>query len=128
MHTPRGLSPRCLHGWEGRMIVQPEAIGLEKDTAVADAERDVPLKLTAAEFRRAGHDLVDMIAQFLESVPERPVARNGSPESVRALLRAGEPLPEAGATSTELLRSAADVLFDHSLLNGHPRFFGYITS
>ena len=27
-----------------------------------------------------------------------------------------------------LLDDAADLLFDHSLFNGHPRFFGYITS
>src|SRR6185436_6101585 len=27
-----------------------------------------------------------------------------------------------------LLREAAGLLFDHSLFNGHPRFFGYITS
>src|SRR6185436_15190579 len=27
-----------------------------------------------------------------------------------------------------LLRDAADLLFSHSLLNAHPRFYGYITS
>ena len=27
-----------------------------------------------------------------------------------------------------LLDEAADLLFGHSLFNGHPRFFGYITS
>lgn len=26
------------------------------------------------------------------------------------------------------MRGAADLLFDHSLFNGHPRFWGYITS
>ena len=35
-----------------------------------DVVRDVPLAMSAAEFRQAGHELVDMIAQFLESVPE----------------------------------------------------------
>jgi glutamate/tyrosine decarboxylase-like PLP-dependent enzyme len=93
-----------------------------------DVDREVALAMSAAEFRQAGHSLVDMIAQFLESVPERPVARSASPESVRALLHAGQPLPETGTDAMELLRSAADVLFDHSLFNGHPRFFGYITS
>jgi aromatic-L-amino-acid decarboxylase len=33
-----------------------------------------------------------------------------------------------GASAGELLRRAADLLFEHSLFNGHPRFFGYITS
>ncbi|HEX2166327.1 MAG TPA: aminotransferase class V-fold PLP-dependent enzyme [Longimicrobiales bacterium] len=109
------------------MTTQREPIRLPGDPK-GDVERDVPLAMTAAEFRRAGHDLVDMIAQFLESVPERPVARNGSPQSVRTLLRTGEPLPQSGISSGEALRSAAEALFDHSLFNGHPRFFGYITS
>jgi aromatic-L-amino-acid decarboxylase len=111
------------------MNTQPEAMKPAYPAApMEDVEREIPLAMSASEFRHAGHGLVDMIAQFLESVPEQPVARNGSPESVRALLRAGEPLPDSGTATTELLRSAADALFAHSLFNGHPRFFGYITS
>ncbi|SFZ89947.1 hypothetical protein SAMN05428642_101653 [Flaviramulus basaltis] len=30
--------------------------------------------------------------------------------------------------ATELITKATDLLFNHSLLNGHPKFFGYITS
>ena len=37
-------------------------------------------------------------------------------------------LPESGSDPAELLRSVAPQLRDHSLYNGHPRFFGYITS
>ena len=37
-------------------------------------------------------------------------------------------MPEDGAEPGELLQHAAGLLFEHSLLNGHPRFFGYITS
>ncbi|MEX0741897.1 MAG: aminotransferase class V-fold PLP-dependent enzyme, partial [Phycisphaeraceae bacterium] len=37
-------------------------------------------------------------------------------------------LPESGTDPGELLGSTAKLLFDHSLFNGHPRFFGYITS
>lgn len=111
------------------MTMQPESMNAVQGAAVLqDVEREVPLAMGAVEFRQAGHELVDMIAQFLESVPERPVARSSSPDAVRALLRADERLPETGSGTAELLRSAADVLFDHSLFNGHPRFFGYITS
>ena len=111
------------------MKMQPESTTAAPVAATLhDVARDAPLAMSAGEFRQAGHELVDMIAQFLESVPERPVARSSSPDSVRALLRAGEGLPETGSGTAELLRSAADVLFDHSLFNGHPRFFGYITS
>lgn len=80
------------------------------------------------EFRRLGHELVDSLAEFLASVPGRPVAPSESPGDVRALLDAGRPLPAGGADAGELLRSTAELLYGHSLFNGHPRFFGYITS
>ena len=37
-------------------------------------------------------------------------------------------LPEQGRDPGALLREAAGLLFEHSLFNGHPRFYGYITS
>jgi glutamate/tyrosine decarboxylase-like PLP-dependent enzyme len=80
------------------------------------------------EFRRLGHALVDDVAAFLASLPERPVATGESPGTIRSLLDADRPLPEAGTEAAELLRSATDLLVNHSLFNGHPRFFGYITS
>ncbi|MDQ4079015.1 MAG: aminotransferase class V-fold PLP-dependent enzyme [Chloroflexota bacterium] len=73
-----------------------------------------------------GYHLVDRIADFLESLPERPVSPGESPEVIRDLIRA--PLPEQGASPTPLLDEAANLLFDHSVFNGHPRFWGYITS
>jgi aromatic-L-amino-acid decarboxylase len=90
--------------------------------------RHVPLAMDAEAFRRAGHELVDRVAAFLASVPERPVTPAESPADLRALLGGDAPLPEEGTDAAELLRQAADLLFDHSLLNGHPRFWGYITS
>ena len=44
------------------------------------------------------------------------------------LSRPGARLPQHGADPALLLNRAADLLFDHSLFNGHPRFWGYITS
>jgi len=38
------------------------------------------------------------------------------------------PLPEDGSDPATLLENTARQLFDHSLFNAHPRFFGYITS
>jgi aromatic-L-amino-acid decarboxylase len=89
--------------------------------------RSAPLDLAPEEFRRLGHALVDEIARFLASLPERPVTPASSPEELRALLPEGG-LPEQGASPDRLLVEAAQLLFDHSLLNGHPRFWGYITS
>ena len=77
-------------------------------------------------FREAGHRLVDEIAAFLESLPRRPVTRDEAPSALRALLPAE--LGDEGAPPGKLLAEAAPLLFDHSLLNGHPLFLGYITS
>jgi glutamate/tyrosine decarboxylase-like PLP-dependent enzyme len=91
------------------------------------ALRDRPgqIELDPDEFRSLAHTLVDDVADFLESLPSRRVATGESPREIRALL--GErPLPEAGEEPAELLREAAELLFEHSLLTGHPRFWGYI--
>lgn len=89
--------------------------------------RRVPIELDADEFRRLGHDVVDAIADFLRSLPERRVTPGESAEDVRAALGRGG-LPERGASAGELLTEAGRLLFEHSTLNGHPRFFAYITS
>ena len=90
--------------------------------------RTAPLDMSAAAFRASGHDLVDQIANWLERMPDGPVMRDQSPGEVRRALGADRGLPEAGTDAGALLGDAAQLLFDHSLFNGHPRFFGYITS
>src|SRR3954452_20234193 len=90
--------------------------------------RTAPLEMTDEQFRSLGHDLVDRIAGFLASVRNHPVTPGESPDEVRAALAATSRLPEEGKGPKGLLQNAADLLFEHSLLNGHPRFYGYITS
>lgn len=89
--------------------------------------RDAPIDLTAADFRAAGHRLVDRIADFLDTIGDRPVTRAPRPSEMRALLPPGG-VPEDGAPAAGLLDEIAPLLFDHSLHNGHPAFLGYITS
>ena len=79
------------------------------------------------EFARLGHRLVDQIAAYLQSLPQRPVTPGESPREVRALV-GDSPLPTGGSDARHLLDETTRLLFDHSLFNGHPRFMGYITS
>lgn len=89
--------------------------------------RKAALHLDGAAFRDIGHRLVNQIGDFLDALPDGPVTPAESPATVRSLLAMGR-MPESGADAGELVSNAADLLFQHSLFNGHPRFFGYITS
>jgi glutamate/tyrosine decarboxylase-like PLP-dependent enzyme len=94
----------------------------------AEPRRDAPIEVDPETFRAAGHALVDRIARLLEELPALPVTPGESPEAVRAALRATRTLPETGAAPAALLEEATELVLGHSLFNGHPRFFGYITS
>jgi aromatic-L-amino-acid/L-tryptophan decarboxylase len=88
-----------------------------------------PIEMSPEEFRAAGYELVDRISEFLSWIQDRsnPVTRSESPKQIRELLGSAS-LPQTGAPPPQLLREASSLLFDHSLFNGHPRFWGYITS
>src|SRR5215469_10123680 len=89
--------------------------------------RIAPLEMTPSEFRKVGYQLIERIAEFLCTLPDRPVTTSESPRLIREVLGTG-PLPEQGAEARELLSEAANLLFDHSTFNGHPRFMAVITS
>ena len=93
-----------------------------------DSKRISPLEMSGEEFRSLGHALVDRIASFLDSLPQRKVTAGESPTEIREALDANRSLPQRGAEPAQLLEHAADLLMEHSLFNGHPRFWGYITS
>ena len=84
--------------------------------------------MDAATFRALGHRLVDRLAEFLESVPRRPVTYDELPSAIRDALDLSGPLPEHGVDAEALLEAAVQQVFDHSLVNAHPRFFRYVTA
>jgi glutamate/tyrosine decarboxylase-like PLP-dependent enzyme len=84
--------------------------------------------MNAAAFKALGHALVDQVADLLAAVPSGPVTANTPPAAIRDALDLAGPLPEEGADPAALLQQTARELFAHSLFNGHPRFYGYITS
>jgi glutamate/tyrosine decarboxylase-like PLP-dependent enzyme len=90
--------------------------------------RTAPLEMSSEEFRELGTQLINRVADFLETLPSRPVTPAESPADIRQALAGSRALPQAGADSAQLLNKAADLLFEHSLFNSHPRFWGYVTS
>lgn len=112
----------------------PAAIGNSQERgAVANnsgrgrQERRSALDMPTDEFRSLGHSLIEQIADFYDSLPQRNLAGANVPAQVRQLLGADE-LPEQGMDAEDLLASVAPLLLDNSLHNGHPKFLGYITS
>src|SRR5688572_4295504 len=101
-------------------------------TPVQDVEtlrdRTAPIDMSAASFRQNGHHLVDRIADWLEQMPDGLVVRQNTADGVRRALDATRGLPDTGTDGRTLLDEATELLLRHSLFNGHPRFFGYITS
>ena len=101
------------------MTQSPDDPMTRSRTAALDMEPD--------EFRQLGHWLVDRIAEFLDDMRELAVTPGESPAQVRAAL-GSRSLPEHGAPASEVLAEAWRLLKEHSLLNGHPRFAGYVTA
>lgn len=115
-------------GWlaAGSKQFQTE-LGMDSSVALEQIESLGALKMSPEDFRAAGHRLIDDIAEFLGSIPKRPVVPPVTPTSLRELLPPGG-LPERGSPSGPLLGEAARLLFENSLISAHPRFWGYINS
>lgn len=87
-----------------------------------------PLEISKEDFIKAGHELVDQIGELLCCFDNRLVTSGKRPSQIKAIL-GDAPMPAKGVESPkELLHESARLLFDNSLFNGHPMFFGYITS
>lgn len=83
--------------------------------------------MSGDEFRQAGHQLVDELAEFLDSLPDRKVTPAPTVTELKTLL-GDEGVPQQGTDAAALLKDVTGKLVDHSLFNGHPRFWGYVTS
>src|SRR5688572_14706112 len=88
--------------------------------------RQSPIDLDAKTFREAGHRLIDDISDFLSSVKDYPVTTSPTPKSLNEKLP--EKMPAKGMDPSALLKESWQLLINNSLFNGHPRFWGYITS
>jgi aromatic-L-amino-acid decarboxylase len=78
------------------------------------------------EFRRAGHALIDAVAEHLEALPEGPVWQPLPGDLRAALLEL--PLPDGPAGIEALAETMARDVLPHAMGNGHPAFFGWVNS
>jgi glutamate/tyrosine decarboxylase-like PLP-dependent enzyme len=89
--------------------------------------RKSPLEISKEEFRETGYHLIDTIAEFYDTIHERLVTTGETPKQMQTLI-GNASLPDESVPVSALVRKTTDLLLNHSLLNGHPKFFGYITS
>ncbi len=84
------------------------------------------IDLSPDEFRRLGHQIIDLLADQLAGVREAPV-RRPLPDAVRdRLLKA--PLNDAPEAPDALLQRVKDEVLPYPLGNNSPRFFGWVNS
>ena len=86
-----------------------------------------PVQINKDDFREIGYRLIDTLSDFYDSINERPVTTGETQKQIQTVL-GNVSMPENGTSVSELFIKTADLLLNHSLLNGHPKFFGYITS
>jgi len=91
-------------------------------------KRTAPIEMQSDDFRSMGYRLVDRIAEFIDTIPSRPVTTGEAPPAIREALDSTRSLPDLGTDPAQLMDHAVDLLFDHSLFNSHPRFWGYVTA
>ncbi|HLW00899.1 MAG TPA: aminotransferase class V-fold PLP-dependent enzyme [Ktedonobacterales bacterium] len=78
------------------------------------------------EIKRFGYQVVDLIADHLTQLPERPVWQPYPAEQADALLRT--PAPREGQQAEALLEEFASQVAPYPFGNGHPRFYAWVNS
>ncbi len=85
-----------------------------------------PLDPSASEIRRWGHAAIETMANYLDSIRDRPVYPRTSSRQIRESL--DRTLPEEGVDFDRLLETFSDTIVTASRQSGHPRMFGYVQS
>jgi aromatic-L-amino-acid/L-tryptophan decarboxylase len=81
---------------------------------------------TREEIQRIGYAVVDLIADHLSGIEQRPVFRPVPDDLAGTFLSA--PVPHEGASADAVLAEFRDTIEPYPFGNGHPRFWGWVNS
>src|SRR4029453_11680169 len=81
---------------------------------------------TRDEIQHIGYAVVDLIADHLSGIEQRPVFRPVPDDLARTFLSA--PVPHEGASADSILAEFRDTIEPYPFGNGHPRFWGWVNS
>jgi glutamate/tyrosine decarboxylase-like PLP-dependent enzyme len=84
------------------------------------------LAVPAEEIRTLIEAAANLVVPYYETLLDRPVLAPSTSHAVLEFLH--EPSPVEGVGFDKLIQTLDDVVFRYSRHNGHPRFFGYVTS
>lgn len=93
---------------------------------VTSDDGSVPLRLSPAEMRSLGYQVIDAIVDHVERLSEEPVASVVDRAALEQALR--EPLPVSPADPETVLRDALDTVLGTIAHHDHPRFFAFVPS
>ena len=90
------------------------------------ASTEPTLDMDTEAFRQLGRQAIELMAEALAAERRDPVLETTSGQAVRRAL--DEALPRQGMPPQQVFDECREALFRYSRRNGHPRFFGYVSS
>src|SRR5215211_3695136 len=77
------------------------------------------------EFRETGHHLIDWIGEYLETVEQKPLFPDVTPEQLHKLF--DEAAPRAGSSAEQVMHELEEKFFPYCSHVSHPGYMGLIT-